>query len=171
MGDITLITGGARSGKSRFAEELARKSALGGMGMPLFYIATGEPLDKEMQERIKKHKKQRGNIWKTIEEPKNVSLVLSRVPSGVVVIDCVTLWVNNHNGNIRKEVQKTLMIAKKSKFSTIIVTNEVGCGIVPENELARRYRDTLGMVNQMIAKKADTVYMMCSGIPVCIKGG
>lgn len=164
MGKITLITGGARSGKSSFAERLAKKQ-----GKKLIYIATGEPLDKEMQERIRKHRKRRGNLWKTIEEPKMVSGIFSRIREGVVVLDCVTLWVNN--GAVRKEVLKTLDIAKRGKFNTIIVTNEVGSGIIPENKLARRYRDTLGTINQLIAKKADAVYMMCSGIPVCIKGG
>lgn len=167
MGKIILITGGARSGKSSFAEELAKKNGVNS----LFYIATGQALDKEMQERIARHKRRRGRHWKTIEEPRNVSKVLFNIHSGVVVIDCVTLWVNNHNGNIKKEVRDTLRIAKKGRFSTIIVTNEVGSGIVPENRLARRYRDTLGTVNQMIAKEADIVYLMCAGIPIQIKGG
>lgn len=167
MGKIILITGGARSGKSLFAEKLAKKSGV----RHHFYIATGQALDKEMQERIARHKRRRGRGWKTIEEPRDVSKILRRIHDGVVVIDCVTLWVNNHNGNIKKEVRDTLRIAKKGRFSTIIVTNEVGSGIVPENKLARRYRDVLGAVNQMIAKEADTVYWMCSGIPIQIKGG
>lgn len=167
MGKIILITGGARSGKSSFAEILAKKSGT----RRRFFVATGQAFDKEMQKRIARHKKQRGKYWKTIEEPRDVSMVLSKLHKGVVVIDCVTLWVSNHNGDIRKEIRDTLRIAKKSGFSTIIVTNEVGSGIVPENKLARRYRDTLGKVNQIIAKEADIVYLMCSGIPIQIKGG
>lgn len=166
MGKIILITGGARSGKSSFAEVLAKR-----YGGKLTYLATGVPIDEEMRERIKKHRKRRGRLWKVIEEPKRVSSVLRRIKGGVVLLDCVTLWVNNimNDGDIRKEVLKTLGIAKRGKFNTIIVTNEVGSGIVPENELGRRYRDLLGTVNQIIAKNADKVYWMCSGIPMEVK--
>lgn len=172
MGKIILVTGGARSGKSSFAERLAEKE-----GGKLFYIATGEPLDKEMRERIKKHRKRRGNLWKTIEEPKNVCNALNKISDGTIVLDCVTLWVNNLISNglsdagTKNEVIKSLKIAKKSKFSIIFVSNEVGYGIVPINKLARRYRDLLGAVNQLIAKKADNVYWMLSGIPMEVKHG
>lgn len=170
MGKIILITGGARSGKSNFAEELAKKQ-----GGKLFYIATGQPLDKEMRDRIKKHKKRRMKLWKTIEEPKNISLVLLNISRGITVLDCITLWINNlidkglSDKAVKNEVSRVLKIADRGKFSIIIVTNEVGCGIVPNNKLARRYRDLLGTINQIIAKKADIVYWMCSGIPMEVK--
>lgn len=172
MGKIILITGGARSGKSSFAEKLAIQQ-----DKRLFYIATGQPLDREMHYRIKKHRLRRGKIWKTIEESKNIFKVLHKISDGVAVLDCVTLWISNlisaglSDANIRKEVLKILKIADKGKFSIIIVTNEVGNGIVPDNKLARRYRDLLGIINQIIADKANTVLWMCSGIPVEVKHG
>lgn len=172
MGKIILVTGGARSGKSSFAEKFAKIN-----GSKLFFIATGQAIDKEMRERIKKHKRRRGNLWKVIEEPKRLSDALGKISKGTVVLDCITLWINNliqeglRDSVIKREVLKVLKIANKGKFDTIMVTNEVGYGIVPNNRLARQYRDLLGAVNQLIAKKADTVYLMCSGIPLCIKGG
>lgn len=170
MGKIILITGGARSGKSNFAEELAKKQ-----DKKLFYIATGQPFDSEMHYRIKKHRKRRGRLWKTIEESKTISKVLHKISNGIVVLDCVTLWISNlmstglSDKNIKNEVLRTLKIADKGKFSIIVVTNEVGNGIVPDNKLARRYRDLLGTVNQLIAKRADSVFLMCSGIPMEVK--
>lgn len=166
MGRIILITGGARSGKSSFAERLAKKE-----GGKLIYIATAQGFDKEMQDRIKRHKIRRGNLWKVIEEPKRISDVLRKIDGGTVLLDCVTLWVNNlmNDKEPKREIQRTLEIAKKGRFNTIIVTNEVGMGIVPENGLARRYRDLLGSINQIIARKADIVFLMCSGIPIVVK--
>lgn len=172
MGKIILITGGARSGKSSFAEKLAKKNS-----NKLIFIATGQAIDKEMEDRIKRHRRRRGNLWKVIEEPKRLPDALSKIQKGTVVLDCVTLWINNlmqeglRESDIKKEVSKVLRIADKGNLNAIMVTNEVGYGIVPNNRLSRQYRDLLGIVNQLISKKADTVYLMCSGIPLCIKGG
>ncbi len=185
---IVFITGGARSGKSSFA--MAEASKIDGRKA---YIATAEALDEEMKERIEKHKKQRGNKWDTYEEPLNISALVKKIEKdyNVIVIDCLTLWLSNlliraqntehRTQTIEKEIEKlinTLNLFKKSSgcdldsgFCTLfIVSNEVGMGIVPGNEMARRFRDWAGMLNQRVAEIADEVYIVVSGIPVKIKG-
>lgn len=173
MGNIVLIVGGARSGKSSYAEKLAEKN-----GKELLYLATGEAKDEEMTDRIKKHKKRRKGVWKLIEEPINLSKAISKVSeeTEVVLLDCVTLWVSNmllagrKDIEMKNELRKVMNSLNKAKFMTIIVSNEVGSGIVPLDNLSRRYRDILGKVNQIIALQADSVCMMCCGIANLIKG-
>ena len=168
---IVFITGGVRSGKSRFALE----EALRVPGRKAF-IATAEASDDEMRERIKRHKQDRGEGWETCEEPLMIADVLGKMEEqyGVIVIDCLTLWLANvmmSGLDGEKETVRLVAALKALKKSRVfLVSNEVGMGIVPENELARRFRDIAGRLNQRIAAIADEVYVTFSGIPVKIKG-
>lgn len=179
LAKIILILGGARSGKSTFAEKIAKK--LG--GEQVSYIATAEALDQEMQERIELHQSQRSKKWDTIEEPKEVSKVIKRVEnSRTILIDCLTLFISNlllekenlKNENnleiknkledeIINEVKEIIDIARKKHMNLIIVSNEVGQGLVPSYELGRLFRDISGRANQMMAQKADKVYLTIAG--------
>ncbi len=169
---ITLITGGVKSGKSRYALSLAEKS----VGKKIF-IATAESIDASMTERIRKHREERGDAFTTIEEPINLSAVLKNVPveSGVVVIDCLTLWVNNlfyfckeDCAQIRSHFDSFLEVLAKTP-RVIMVTNEVGLGITPENRLARTFADELGILNQRVAQISSDVILMVAGLPSYIK--
>lgn len=172
MGKIIYISGGARSGKSSFALTLASRMA----GRTAF-VATCEPLDKEMKKRIGAHKKSRPREWETFEAPLCVSLVLKNIKDafGVVIIDCITLLVSNlllkghTEAFIEEEVRSMCRYLKKERVCGIIVSNEVGLGIVPENELARAFRDIAGRVNQVIAEESDEAFFMVSGLPLKVK--
>jgi adenosylcobinamide kinase/adenosylcobinamide-phosphate guanylyltransferase len=169
---IYFITGGARSGKSAFAEKLAKD-----LGGKRAYIATAQALDPEMAARIEKHRRDRGDAWDTYEEPLAVAELLGKLSSRyqVVLLDCLTLWLSNimaHTEGDGAVTTRSLELAAAiSDFngSCIIVSNEVGLGIVPDNPLARKFRDFAGMLNQKIAQAADEVYFTASGIPVKIK--
>ncbi len=172
---IIFITGGARSGKSSFAVEEA--SALGGRKA---FIATAEALDDEMRERVERHRRERGEDWDTFEEPLRITDLLSRIKEryNVVVLDCLTVWLANlmaEEGRGKAEdcgravdefVDSLNSLAGCALF---IVSNEVGMGIVPDNQVARRFRDLAGSLNQRVAGIADGVYLTVSGIPVRIK--
>ena len=175
--NITFIIGGARSGKSSFA--LNEASKIEGQKI---YIATAEALDEEMKERIEKHRKERGNDWDTCEEPVNISdLLLTMNNKGnAVLLDCLTIWLSNillraenaEQGHESPEesIRKFIDSLKKLNGPELfIVSNEVGAGIVPENKLARRFRDLAGTLNQQVAEIADEVYLVTAGIPVKIK--
>jgi adenosylcobinamide kinase/adenosylcobinamide-phosphate guanylyltransferase len=172
---IVFITGGARSGKSSFA--LSEAGKIKGRKA---YIATAQALDEEMKERIAKHKEERSADWETFEEPFKVSEILSDVCSkySIIVLDCLTLWLSNlicGNMDCGKAVDDLVSVLNNSKLEThnsklVIVSNEVGMGIVPENELARRFRDMAGFLNQKIAEIADEAYLVTAGIPIKIKG-
>jgi adenosylcobinamide kinase/adenosylcobinamide-phosphate guanylyltransferase len=168
---IVFITGGARSGKSGFALSEALKIA----GEKAF-LATAEATDKEMEDRIKRHKQDRGNGWKTFEEPISVARLMKEIDGRypVVVVDCLTLWLANvmmSSLDTEKETGRLLAALRALKRSRVfIVSNEVGMGIVPESEIARRFRDMAGRLNQRVAALADEVYVTFSGIPVKIKG-
>jgi adenosylcobinamide kinase / adenosylcobinamide-phosphate guanylyltransferase len=169
---LILITGGARSGKSSFA--LKEASKIPGAKA---YIATAEALDEEMRERIENHKKQRAKDWSTYEEPIKVADVIQEIKPKykLIIIDCLTLWLSNImsvNPDVLDEIVKlVLTLRDASSLSHIyVVTNEVGMGIVPDNELARRFRDMAGLLNQRVAEFADEVYLMVSGIPLKVKG-
>mgnify|MGYP001573087833 CR=1 FL=1 len=167
-----LITGGCRSGKSRHALSLSNDHP----GRKV-YLATAESLDKEMAKRIAKHKKERGKNWVTIEEPIDIASVIAREDnkSELIVLDCLTLWVSNllmedlSATNIIKRVKQLIKICTESKATIALIKNEVGGGIVPDNRLARDFRDISGESNQLIAKAFDEVVHMVSGIPVIIK--
>lgn len=169
---LILILGGARSGKSSFAMKLAGEKT-----GKKFYLATAEALDNEMKARIERHKKERPSSWETIEETKDILQTLKNLRSkcDVVILDCVTLWLSNllHKGHDEPEILKIteelLSVVKKNDYLLVAVSNEVGLGIVPDNELARRFRDIAGRVNQEIASAADEVYFLLSGIPKRIK--
>ncbi|HET8894636.1 MAG TPA: bifunctional adenosylcobinamide kinase/adenosylcobinamide-phosphate guanylyltransferase [Gaiellaceae bacterium] len=147
---LVVLIGGARSGKSRLAVERAQAE-----GKPVTFIATGEALDDEMTERIEAHKRERPAGWTTIEEPIDVARALAAVPPGeTAIVDCLSLWVANGGDGAVPDPRDGL---------TVAVTNEVGLGIVPDNALARAYRDDLGRVNAAWVDAADEVYLVVAG--------
>lgn len=167
-----FITGGARSGKSAFAEKLANESA-----GKRAYLATAQALDPEMSARIEKHRQDRGLAWDTYEEPLAVAELLNKLSGryGVVLLDCLTLWLSNvmahTDGDSAVSCRSDELVAAIRNFNgvCIIVSNEVGLGIVPDNPLARRFRDLAGILNQRVAQAADDVYFTAAGIPMKIK--
>ncbi|MDR2880223.1 MAG: bifunctional adenosylcobinamide kinase/adenosylcobinamide-phosphate guanylyltransferase [Fusobacteriales bacterium] len=182
---IIFITGGAKSGKSKFAESLAFKRE------KRLYLATSVPLDNEMKNRVQKHRKQRGEDWITIEAYKDLDKILEKTAENidVILLDCLTNMISNimfevYGGNwesipdyipgkieriVLAEVNKILDFNKVYMGDIILVSNEVGLGLVPENLLGRYFRDIAGSMNQLIAAESDEVYMVISGIPVKIK--
>ena len=177
MARTIFITGGARSGKSRFAEQLAL-----GFGEPLGYLATAQALDGEMNERIRRHCLRRGDAWQTIEEPLQLSQALVNNDSiyKAILIDCLTLWITNlllldeepgeeTEERIQENVNQLAETLKGTKTPVIIVSNEVGMGIVPEHRLGRIFRDIAGQANQTIAAAADEAWLVASGIPLRLK--
>ncbi|MCE5195171.1 MAG: bifunctional adenosylcobinamide kinase/adenosylcobinamide-phosphate guanylyltransferase [Nitrospiraceae bacterium] len=169
MKKIIFIIGGARSGKSRFA--LAEASKIKGRRL---YIATAQAFDEEMKERIEKHKKHRGKDWETYEEPLEITEVIKTTKGkyDVFLIDCLTLWLSNllmNKKNTTTQIEKFISSLSDVKYSVFIVSNEVGMGIVPENKLARQFRDLAGILNQKIAAIADEVYLVAAGMPIKIK--
>ena len=174
MSKIILITGGARSGKSSFALSLGLQNY-----SRRVFIATALPIDQEMKERISRHREDRGDQFHTIEEPVELSKALSGLPADteVVVVDCLTVWLGNlyHHSQeaeekVRREIDAFLDHLDHSLCDLILVTNEVGCGIVPVNPLARSFRDMAGYLNRRVAGKAASVYLLCCGIPLALKG-
>ncbi|MBL0700190.1 MAG: bifunctional adenosylcobinamide kinase/adenosylcobinamide-phosphate guanylyltransferase [Desulfosarcina sp.] len=168
-----LVIGGCRSGKSSQALKLADQFS---DNMRIF-IATCVPYDDEMKERVARHQKERDNTWTTVEEPVNLHKAITEhgETSDIILVDCITLWISNlllktrRIDYILENVQKLVDAVKKAKCSVIMVSNEVGTGIVPENELSRMFRDAAGFANQHIAAAADQVVWMVAGIPVKIK--
>ncbi|MBN2396904.1 MAG: bifunctional adenosylcobinamide kinase/adenosylcobinamide-phosphate guanylyltransferase [Deltaproteobacteria bacterium] len=170
---MIFVTGGARSGKSTFAQNLGETLS----GKRLF-VATAEAFDEEMERRIQRHRKQRGDRWDTREEPIDLGEAISsaRGEYGTVLVDCLTVWMSNlmHRYGGQDEAASRIiddLFRGLEGFpgTVIVVSNEVGMGIVPDNKLARDYRDRLGFLNQRTARAADEVYLLCSGIPVKIK--
>ncbi|MDR1755490.1 MAG: bifunctional adenosylcobinamide kinase/adenosylcobinamide-phosphate guanylyltransferase [Culturomica sp.] len=169
MKKITLITGGQRSGKSRFAQEMALS-----LSPHPVYLATSRIWDEEHRKRIERHQAERGAEWTNIEEEKE----LSKHPVGgrVVLVDCLTLWATNFFFDLTADVDKTLA-ALKAEFDTftaqeahfLLVTNEIGMGEMSPNEVQRKFADLQGWFNQYVAEKADEVYLLVAGIPVTIK--
>jgi len=170
MGKLIFITGGARSGKSAFAQKLANN-----LSKKVIYIATAQAKDKEMELRIKIHRKNRPPHWKTVEREKNITEVLSRVAeeSEVILLDCLTLLISNlllsGRKDVLKEIRRLASKIREIKTTILIVSNEVGTGIVPDNKLARRFRDITGKANQIVAQAADEVYLVVSGISMKMK--
>jgi len=173
MAHIHLITGGCRSGKSRYAQQLAES-----MPGPRLFVATAQAEDAEMTRRIARHRRERrADCWKTIEEPENLTRVLGMaLDHPVVLVDCMTLWVSNLMGSTDTETamvrrsRDLIAAARKRTGQVIFVTNEVGFGIVPDNAMARRFRDLLGRCNQVIASGADEVTLLVCGVPMRWKG-
>lgn len=166
---IYLLTGGVRSGKSSYALQLAASS-----NKP-FYIATGWADDDEMTDRIIKHKEERDNRWTTIEERYDIRKAIENAVSNgadIAIIDCLTMWTCNlmyKSKDIDTHTANLIEALKSSSIPIVMVTNEVGLGIVPESKDGRDFRDLLGWINQKIAKVADKVIFMVSGIPMVIK--
>jgi adenosylcobinamide kinase/adenosylcobinamide-phosphate guanylyltransferase len=171
-----LITGGARAGKSSFAQKLAAES-----GGKVLFVATAEARDEDMRRRIEKHQKSRPSNWKTLESPSEVAKAISQNGGEyeVVVIDCITMLVSNvmlaaddertAESAVINEIEALIKAMQTKPSAFIVVSNEVGLGIVPDNELSRNYRDLLGRANQLMAQYADEVYFMVAGIPVKIR--
>lgn len=177
MAPTTLITGGVRSGKSRFAEQQTLRYQ-----PPLCYLATAQALDDEMEERIAQHRARRGADWQTLEEPLALPQTLARLDGtyGAILVDCVTLWLTNlllardHNDTERNEqivgtVHRLATTLRAMQTPVILVTNEVGMGIVPEHRLGRLFRDLAGQANQILAASCDEVYTLICGLPLKLK--
>ena len=170
----TLVLGGCRSGKSSHALKLAEDAS----DKNRIYIATCVPYDNEMQDRVNRHQGERDNTWQTVETPVDIAGTITENSShaGVILVDCLTLWVTNllmedkSEEEILKEVAQLNSALEKSLCPVILVSNEVGAGIVPENGLARKFRDIAGFVNQKVAKCVDNVFFTAAGIPLKIKG-
>lgn len=186
MGRIVLVTGGARSGKSSFAEQL-----IAGIGADIAYIATAQSLDEEMADRIAKHRLQRPSSWQTIEAPTRPSAVIAGEGHAfsAILLDCLTVLMSNRmlahsmdwdqptvaqlnaaEEDVMAEIDAIIAAAAESPADLVAVTNEVGYGIVPIAPLARFFRDCAGRVNQRMAAAANEVYLVVSGIPIRIKG-
>jgi len=169
---LYFITGGARSGKSSFAEKLALD-----ITGKRAYIATAQALDAEMSDRIEKHRIKRGDFWDTFEEPLAVAELLRKLTGRyqIVLLDCLTLWLSNVMAHTDGDRAVTMRLEELVKAARdfggvcIVVSNEVGLGIVPDNPLARKYRDFAGLLNQKVAQVSDEVYFTASGIPLKIK--
>jgi len=166
---LSLVLGGARSGKSAFAEGLVTAT-----GLPRHYIATAEAWDDEMAARIAAHQVQRGAEWTTWNAPRDVVSVLAGLsPGGVVLLDCATLWLTNHllaEADIAGESARLIAAMQACACPVVVVSNEVGWGIVPENALARAFRDHQGRLNQQIAARAGLVVGVMAGLPIVLKG-
>lgn len=170
MSRLVLVLGGARSGKSGEAERLVTAEA-----GPWAYLATAEALDKEMAERIALHRAQRGDGWQTHDTPLTLARTLDALPPGQpALVDCLTLWLTNHllaDHDLDAEAATLEDALARRVGLTVCVANEVGLGIVPDNALARRFRDAAGRLNQRLARKADQVLFMVAGLPMVVKGG
>ena len=171
---LILVLGGCRSGKSALALQLAAR-----LGRRRLFVATAEPLDDEMRARIARHRAVRGPDWTTVEAPVSLTTALRQRAADfdVVLVDCLTLWVGNLMGRGNKRPMRlaerfvellTELTARRT--NVILVSNEVGLGIVPDNELARRFRDEQGRLNQQVAAIADTVVFVAAGLPMVLKG-
>jgi len=162
----TLVLGGARSGKSRYAEQLFAEDSAP------FYLATGQALDEEMRERIAHHRQGRGQRWQTIEEPLDLAGALRRC-RGPVLVDCLTLWIGNlmeAKADIDAAIEQLAKILPELPGKVALVSNEVGLGIVPDNAMAREFRDHAGRANQAIAAAVDKVVFVAAGLPLILKG-
>ncbi|WP_284176711.1 bifunctional adenosylcobinamide kinase/adenosylcobinamide-phosphate guanylyltransferase [Rhabdaerophilum sp. SD176] len=167
---LTLVLGGARSGKSRHAEALARQT-----GLSRLYLATAQPFDEEMRERIRQHRVDReGDGWQTIEEPLDLAGAITRASAAdaVLLVDCLTLWLSNlmlADRPVAPETAALLGALATASGPVILVSNEVGLGIVPETPLGRAFRDAQGRLNQHVAALADHVVFMAAGLPLTLK--
>jgi len=166
---FTLVLGGARSGKSQFAEKLVLSA-----GKPCLYLATAQALDPEMQARISRHQSERGDEWRTLEATTNVAHAL-RAETGdeTVLLDCATLWLSNQmlEGHDIEQAQRDLIAAlRQCPASVVVVSNEVGHGIVPDNAIARQFRDAQGTLNQRLAAVANLVVFVTAGLAQVLKG-
>ena len=173
-GFIHFVLGGSRSGKSRRAESLANAS-----GQSVVYIATyaADPTDEEMSQRVQRHRQHRPSEWKTIENRFDLDNVVRETKDVLFLLDCLTLWLSFHltkgrsSEQILKELEQTLLLIRELDRSVIIVSNEVGAGIVPLMPESRAFRDLCGSANQLVAAHATTVELLVAGLPLVLKGG
>jgi adenosylcobinamide kinase / adenosylcobinamide-phosphate guanylyltransferase len=165
---LTFVLGGARSGKSRYAEALVEASA-----PPWVYIATAEAYDDEMRARIAEHRARRDERWQTVDAPLELAAALDGVEAGrPVLVDCLTLWLTNvmlAERDVEAECRRLVEVLKAPRGPWVVVSNEVGLGIVPDNALARRFRDAAGRLNQMVAAETENVVFMVAGLPMKVK--
>jgi adenosylcobinamide kinase/adenosylcobinamide-phosphate guanylyltransferase len=165
---VILVGGGARSGKSRHALELARRH-----GPRLVFLATAEPRDSEMEARIARHRAERAPEFSTIEEPFDIARAIRTTEADAIVVDCLTLWLSNimfaFGHKLDEEIEQLVSAITEKSSTVILVTNEVGCGIVPDNDISRDFRDRAGFLNQRIASAADEVYWMVFGCALRVK--
>jgi len=165
---LTLVLGGARSGKSRYAETI-----ITALPPPWIYAATGQALDAEMTARIGAHRARRGAGWTTVETPRDLAATLTAHGRTPVLVDCLTLWLSNlmmADASIDAEFDRLEQALDKAIAPVVLVANEVGSGIVPDNALARRFRDLQGVLNQRIAAQSDQVVLLVAGLPLFVKG-
>jgi adenosylcobinamide kinase/adenosylcobinamide-phosphate guanylyltransferase len=166
---LTFVLGGARSGKSRYAEQVAMASP-----PPWIYLATAEPFDDEMAARIAEHKSRRSRDWQTIDAPRDLAGALGALPaSATILVDCLTLWLSNlmlAECDVDAETGRLEQAMLAHKAPLVLVSNEVGSGVVPDNALARRFRDAQGRLNQTVAARADRVVLVVAGLPMIVKG-
>lgn len=165
-----LVLGGARSGKSAFAEGLVAAT-----GLARHYVATGRAWDEEMRERIARHRADRGEGWRTHEEPLALAECLAALddPGNAVLVDCLTLWVTNlmmEGRAVAEEFARLADHVSRARARLVLVSNEVGLGIVPENRMAREFRDHAGRLHQAIAARSAEVYFVAAGLPLRMKG-
>jgi adenosylcobinamide kinase/adenosylcobinamide-phosphate guanylyltransferase len=161
-----LVLGGARSGKSRYAESLGKGQK--------FYLATAEASDEEMVQRIANHRQQRGQGWETFEVPLDLVTALQTIDGKgrFILIDCLTIWLSNLmivKFDVVRETEMLCEALKKMRAQVVLVSNEVGLGIVPANAVARSFRDAQGFLNQRVAETADEVVFMAAGLPLTLK--
>jgi adenosylcobinamide kinase/adenosylcobinamide-phosphate guanylyltransferase len=164
---LALVLGGARSGKSSYAESLVRS-----WPPPWLYIATAQALDEEMTERIELHRQRRGEDWTTIEAPLRLADAIADAGGRPLLVDCLTLWLTNHllaGSDLDAEAARLEASLADRRGLAVLVANEVGLGIVPDNSLARRFRDAAGRLNQRLAAIADDVVLMVAGLPMKVK--
>jgi adenosylcobinamide kinase/adenosylcobinamide-phosphate guanylyltransferase len=170
---VTLVLGGVRSGKSRWAQELAAKATR------VAYVATAQALDAEMAEKIRRHREERPSHWQTFEEPLELGPVIAKqaVEFDVMLVDCLTIFVANLQEEARndpagkeKRVEGFLESLRAATTSVVLVSNEVGSGVVPPYPAGRRFRDALGELNQQVAAIADNVVLLVAGLPLALKG-
>ena len=168
-GLVTLVLGGARSGKSRYAESLVEA-----LPPPWIYLATAEARDTEMEQRIAAHRARRDGRWQTVEAPHDLAGALRATPTeAAVLVDCLTLWLSNRllaEADMDREIERLEAALVEQKDTVVLVSNEVGAGIVPDNALARRFQDLQGTLNQRIAARASRVVFMVAGLPLQLKG-
>ena len=167
--EITLVLGGAKSGKSLFAESLVLKS-----GLNPVYIATGRAFDDEMVERIEKHRARRDERWRNVEEPLALTnaLQLSEMQGSMILVDCITLWITNlmmAEANVEKEIEQLINYLNGAQCPIVFVSNEVGQGVVPANAMAREFVDLSGLAHQKIASVSKQAYFVTAGIAQTLK--
>jgi adenosylcobinamide kinase/adenosylcobinamide-phosphate guanylyltransferase len=165
-----LVLGGARSGKSRMAEQIVEAS-----GLARFYLATAKAGDEEMQQRIAEHRARRGTGWQTLETPLDLETALAEMarPDRAVLVDCLTLWLSNiflNEGDVGERIAALAVTLRELPGLIVVVSNEVGMGLVPDNALGRSFRDAQGQLNQSVARICQTVIFVAAGLPLALKG-